>query len=338
MKKTQKHALCAPILTLLSGAAIILASVSTASAQTRVGFVIDDHTFYRVPHANNDGTISTQVRVDITLELTDTDANAPIPTSIDAASWGALLEIQADGNPLELGPLEFNAPEDPNAEPNLPASTAANAFTSFDVDFGGMSYGHMRTSGATVGWNNDRMAITAPYIPPAAGDIGDANGNLSVNNGAALVSIPLLIGPSTTGAPGSTIDYGIRFAPGDGDFSSVTYRDAAGDKFIYPVGVHTAGFITITETIPGDANLDGVVGGSDYAIWYNANGSAGNWLTGDFSNDGVIGGSDYAIWYNANGSSAPSPGASPTAVPEPSTALLLLASIPALLGRRRRSR
>jgi hypothetical protein len=51
---------------------------------------------------------------------------------------------------------------------------------------------------------------------------------------------------------------------------------------------------------PGDANLDGVVDGSDFGIW-NANKftAVAAWSRGDFSADGQVDGSDFGIW-NAN--------------------------------------
>ena len=52
--------------------------------------------------------------------------------------------------------------------------------------------------------------------------------------------------------------------------------------------------------LPGDANLNGAVDGSDFGIW-NANKftSASNWCLGDFNQSGQVDGSDFGIW-NAN--------------------------------------
>lgn len=54
------------------------------------------------------------------------------------------------------------------------------------------------------------------------------------------------------------------------------------------------------HTLPGDANLDRVVDGSDFGTW-NANKftSVAAWTRGDFSVDGVADGSDFNIW-NSN--------------------------------------
>lgn len=51
---------------------------------------------------------------------------------------------------------------------------------------------------------------------------------------------------------------------------------------------------------PGDANLDGTVDGSDFAIWdANTFTFAAAWSAGDFNADGRVDGSDFNIW-NAN--------------------------------------
>ena len=78
--------------------------------------------------------------------------------------------------------------------------------------------------------------------------------------------------------------------------------------------------------LPGDANLDGVVDGSDFIIW-NANKftSSAAWCSGDFNADGVVDGSDFIKW-NAN--KFTSADATVKAVAEPAwpgAALILLA-------------
>jgi Spherulation-specific family 4 len=49
--------------------------------------------------------------------------------------------------------------------------------------------------------------------------------------------------------------------------------------------------------LPGDANLDGVVDGTDFGIW-NSNKftNVAAWCGGDFTADGVVDGSDFGIW------------------------------------------
>jgi len=107
--------------------------------------------------------------------------------------------------------------------------------------------------------------------------------------------------------------------------------------------------VLIKYTYYGDANLDGVVDGSDYTridSGYITSGSTG-WMNGDFNYDGVINGSDYTLIdnaFNTQGAQLAAAIASPTAqiaggsssVPEPTTISLLALGATGLLGRRRR--
>jgi len=80
-----------------------------------------------------------------------------------------------------------------------------------------------------------------------------------------------------------------------------------------------------TSLLPGDLNGDGFVGGDDLDIvrsFWGQNVTAGDLLSGDPSNDGFVGGDDLDI-VRANWGQGTPP--SPTAVPEPSTLISLLA-------------
>ena len=75
---------------------------------------------------------------------------------------------------------------------------------------------------------------------------------------------------------------------------------------------------------PGDGNLDGVVDGMDFILWnQNKFTPAAAFCSGDFNVDGVVDGQDFVVW-NANKFTS-SDGLS--AVPEPTSLLLLLAAI-----------
>ena len=85
----------------------------------------------------------------------------------------------------------------------------------------------------------------------------------------------------------------------------------------------------------GDANLDGVVDGSDFGIWNSnkfTNQSA--WCKGDFNANGAVDGSDFGIW-NSNKFTA-SDSSSGSLVPEPAScgAILLMALLGAVKARR----
>jgi hypothetical protein len=83
--------------------------------------------------------------------------------------------------------------------------------------------------------------------------------------------------------------------------------------------------------LPGDANLDGVVDGTDFGVW-NANKFtlANGWCGGDFNADGATDGSDFGIW-NANKFQSSTAAA---AVPEPTTLGWMAGLLGLLIGRR----
>ncbi|MGI9456780.1 MAG: PEP-CTERM sorting domain-containing protein, partial [Aeoliella sp.] len=92
---------------------------------------------------------------------------------------------------------------------------------------------------------------------------------------------------------------------------------------------------TVIEPASADWNHDGVVDAVDYAIWRAGFGTTDAAHTdGDGNNDGLVDAADYAIWRDSlgNGATATALG---TAVPEPTSGMLLLASWAAILRRKR---
>jgi hypothetical protein len=143
------------------------------------------------------------------------------------------------------------------------------------------------------------------------------------------------------------LKYGLGFADGN---------DASGNGHKY-VGL-TSGQIEVKYTLLGDANLDGLVNGTDLAILAaNFNQPVTGWDQGDFNYGTVVNGSDLALlaanfnqtasagdvaggdlaaldaFAAANGISLP---ISTSNVPEPATAGLLAAGLIGVLGRRQR--
>ena len=117
----------------------------------------------------------------------------------------------------------------------------------------------------------------------------------------------------------------------------------------------SSGQIEVAYTLLGDANLDGLVNGSDFNILAaNLNQSITGWDQGDFNYDGLVNAADFndlAANFNqgvsgaatagdvaaldafaaANGLSLPT-----SSVPEPASAMMVMAGL-GILARRRRS-
>ena len=138
------------------------------------------------------------------------------------------------------------------------------------------------------------------------------------------------IAEATSICIGSGYD-GVRFL--DGLIDEVAIYDTALTASQIAAHYAAAGGITY---LPGDANFSGTVDDADAAIlaanWQKSSTVVG-WVQGDFNNDGAVDDSDATIlatnWQNGVGSSTAS-------VPEPSTAVLLIAAAAALLGLVRR--
>ena len=115
----------------------------------------------------------------------------------------------------------------------------------------------------------------------------------------------------------------------------------------------SSGQIEIKYTLLGDANLDGAVNGSDFAILAtNFNKAVSGWDAGDFNYDGAANGADFAL-LASNFNKGASQGAVSSdlaavdsfaasngllaSVPEPASAGLLILGAVGTLARRRRN-
>jgi probable HAF family extracellular repeat protein len=102
-------------------------------------------------------------------------------------------------------------------------------------------------------------------------------------------------------------------------------------------------------SLPGDANRDGSVNGTDFALLAGNFGvlSGADWSRGDFNGDGAVNGTDFALLAGNFGRSAGGAalaeggvlalGSQPAALPEPSAVCMLL-GLPVVLLRRVRAR
>lgn len=134
----------------------------------------------------------------------------------------------------------------------------------------------------------------------------------------------------------------------DGTTLALSFSGGGMDRFYVGAGLFRildydlAGFDLLNyRALPGDANGDGNVDGSDFGIWNSNKFTAGtDWTKGDFNGDGITDGTDFGIW-NANkftGINLGRPGALIGLLPEPSTnGMCLMGLILSLAGRRRRA-
>lgn len=86
--------------------------------------------------------------------------------------------------------------------------------------------------------------------------------------------------------------------------------------------------VEMAALVPGDANGDGLVNGGDYTVW------ADHYLltnqtvvTGDFTGDGIVDAGDYTVWADHFDAGPASAASGSSAVPEPGTLVLALASL-----------
>jgi hypothetical protein len=98
---------------------------------------------------------------------------------------------------------------------------------------------------------------------------------------------------------------------------STGFFDLNGDDVVNQTDLNL--WITdLKDTLPGDANFDRVVDGTDFGIW-NSNKftHTADWCRGDFNGDGAVDGSDYGVWNTNKFRTAPDR----SLVPEPTGAL-----------------
>jgi len=109
-----------------------------------------------------------------------------------------------------------------------------------------------------------------------------------------------------------------------GSFFGKGLNDAGQIVFVYGLENDEFGIAVATPVLAGDYNQNGVVDGADFLLWQQQFGQTGPGLAADGNSDGTVNGLDLAIWEANFGTAAPSPLATATAIPEPSTLWLLL--------------
>ncbi len=143
-------------------------------------------------------------------------------------------------------------------------------------DGGGPSLENIHVAGNYSDGNNWRPSLVAGGTPGLDPRTGDFNGNQQLD-----CSDLTLLSQAVLGA------------------SSASRYDVNLDGMVTAADVHHW-IQVLAVTLPGDANLDHVVDGSDFGIWNSRKFTTGtDWCQGDFNTDGLTDGSDFGIW-NAN--------------------------------------
>ena len=199
----------------------------------------------------------------------------------------------------------------------------------------------------------------------------NVTGKLDLNNNALIIhnsSLGSITNQLSAGFNGGKWNgSGIISTTAAGDTNHLTalgviLNTVNGSDALYGQGTEFGNFVGGTSPLPtdvlvkltyfGDANLDGIVDGSDYSLIDSGfiTHSTG-WFNGDFNYDGVVNGSDYTLIdnaFNRQGASlaAQSAGlfatstaqvAGTSAVPEPTSLGLMTFAAASLLGRRKRA-
>jgi hypothetical protein len=184
----------------------------------------------------------------------------------------------------------------------------------------------------------------------STGKLDITNNHLFINYGSGPDPISSIAAWIVSGySGGSWNGNGITSSSAAANSASygIGYADSADPG--NPAGL-SSGQIEIKYTLLGDANLDGAVNGSDFAILAsNFNKAVSGWDQGDFNYDGAANGADFAS-LAANFNKGASQSANVAAldsfaaanglmadVPEPATAALMVVAGLGILRRRRRS-
>lgn len=172
--------------------------------------------------------------------------------------------------------------------------------------------------------NDDLFALASPYLStsvgPAARDAYRAalrrRGDVDASGVADAADIDFLRS-QLGGAPTWLLDLN-----GDGALTDADTQLLIG---------------TLFSTVPGDANLDGLVDSHDAAMLARGFGGATGWAGGDFDGDGFATLGDLAMLQTRLGyGPSGSPVSSSAAVPEPSSCTAALLAVAGLIATRRR--
>jgi Trypsin len=128
---------------------------------------------------------------------------------------------------------------------------------------------------------------------------------------------------------GALLNAGLQFVGSTSAGLSGLFRELVVDGTSLSVSNYLA--------LPGDANGDGNVDGTDFGIWNSNKFRTGTtWVTGDFNGDGNTDGSDFGIWNTNKFTSVVRASTAVRQVPEPAaSSAILMSLVTAVIVRRR---
>lgn len=235
----------------------------------------------------------------------------------------------ANGSFLQLVPFEVID----HAQPSFSSATAQAVL---NVDLGVLPYGG---SSATASADIHNRSSASPFASAALDiDAVSASGDLDVFSNT--------LAPVTGITAGGSRSFEMALAPNRFGFHEahwelqVSDEDLLGAVALQPLDV----FASAIVAMPGDSNLDGVVSLLDLDTLGQHFGGPGDWQAGDFTGDGLVTLLDLDVLGQYFGQSVPGwgsllAGRAAVAVPEPSSAALLLGGAACgLVWRRSRKR
>ena len=255
---------------------------------------------------------------------------------------------------------------------NGTVSTASTINTAGNVNFGAengsgflpRTVGAINITGGITGVDQaavtaNRQVLITSSLTISAGKLDLTNNDMIVHNGSQS-AITTLIASGYNGGPwnGTTgITSSVAAGTNNTALGVELNSNGAGGTLLSSFDGQTVNTsdVLVKYTYFGDANLDGVVNGSDYTLIDNGfNNNLTGWHNGDFNYDGIVNGDDYTLIDNAFNTQGPSLAGAPSemmaintsqidggssgssAVPEPTSLGLLAIGAMGLLGHRRR--